>query len=392
MLSSAAFFHRPGTPWKLCLDLLQLRGSSSGWQVSSHGRVRNSYGRVSFGTLHRSGYRRPNVEGSCVMVHRLVAAAFLGPPPDPRCWQVNHLDCDPGNNHISNLQYVTHAENQKHSYTINCNRQRGPLKLVKAVWWRRCGEESWSHCSSQSEAARLLGVSPWDVSKCCRGLLRKGRGHGIWYEFETAAINETVLLPEEIWKPAQYPGIRGAIDNLLVSSHGRVSHRCGGFVSYGTRLSHGYHLVNRAGKGFLVHRLVAATFLGEPESPHKEVNHKDSNRGNNHVDNLEYVTRSENTKHAWQQRSREMRRRGSGKAVLARSATMDSSQEPWLEFDSVTKAAAHAGIPVNKISRICRRLDSAVHLKWEFRFAPEEHFEGEEWRPVLLKDARWPLS
>ncbi|CAE7901286.1 HYDIN [Symbiodinium sp. KB8] len=218
---------------------------------------------------------------------------------------------------------------------------------------------------------------------------RKGRGHGIWYEFETAAINETVLLPEEIWKPAQYPGIRGAIENLMVSNHGRVSHRCGGFVSYGTRMSHGYHLVVRSGKGLLVHRLVAATFMGEQELPDAEVNHKDSNRGNNHLDNLEYVTRSENMKHAWQQRSSDMRRKGIGKVVQARSV---KSQEPWQDFETISKAAAHAGVPCSKVSRICKGLDCAVHLKWEFRFAPEEHFEGEEWRPVVLKDVRRPST
>ena len=332
------------------------------------------------------------------MVHRLVAAAFLGPPPDPTCWQVNHLDGDRGNNHIVNLQYVTHGENQQHSYAINSNRQRGSAKFHKAVLWRPCGGESWSRCNSQREATRLLGVSQTGVSRCCRGLQRRCRGNGIWYEFEPAepaAMNDAILLPGEIWKPARYPGYGGEIDNLMVSSHGRVSHCSGGCVSYGTRMGNGYHLVLRAGKGLLVHRLVAATFLGEPESHHDEVNHKDSNAGNNHVDNLEYVTRSDNMKHAWQQRSKEpkdMRTPPNGKAVQARTVTLDSSQESWLEFGSISVAAAHTGVPCRKISLLCKGLESAVHLKWEFRFAPEECVEGEAWRPVVPKDARRPLS
>lgn len=45
------------------------------------------------------------------------------------------------------------------------------------------------------------------------------------------------------------------------------------------------------------HKLVALTFLGEPEDPTKtEVCHKDGNPGNNKVDNLYWGSHSDNTK------------------------------------------------------------------------------------------------
>ena len=43
-------------------------------------------------------------------VHRLVAQAFLGPPPDDS-YEVDHKDRNRKNNDISNLQWVTHKEN-----------------------------------------------------------------------------------------------------------------------------------------------------------------------------------------------------------------------------------------------------------------------------------------
>jgi hypothetical protein len=47
-----------------------------------------------------------------------------------------------------------------------------------------------------------------------------------------------------------------------------------------------------------VHRLVALAFYGLPKKD-QEVNHKDGNKKNNNSDNLEYITHSENVKHAF---------------------------------------------------------------------------------------------
>lgn len=51
-------------------------------------------------------------------------------------------------------------------------------------------------------------------------------------------------------------------------------------------------------KQLLVHRLVATAFLRNPQKK-RTVNHRDSNRSNNYLDNLEWATHSENALHGY---------------------------------------------------------------------------------------------
>lgn len=66
-----------------------------------------------------------------------------------------------------------------------------------------------------------------------------------------------------------------------------------------THITHqGYEGIGLAGRLYLIHRLLAEQYLLNIDNK-PCVNHKDGNKLNNSLDNLEWVTYSENTRHAF---------------------------------------------------------------------------------------------
>lgn len=105
-------------------------------------------------------------------------------------------------------------------------------------------------------------------------------------------------MDEVVWKPA--PGYA----DYEVSTHGEVR-RTRPFRNYPAGMVlrqkcdvNGYMQIalHRHGQctHFLVHRLVARTFLGEPPTSCHQTAHNDGNRKNNHLSNLRWATPSEN--------------------------------------------------------------------------------------------------
>jgi len=103
-------------------------------------------------------------------------------------------------------------------------------------------------------------------------------------------------LENEIWK-----NIPGYEETHQVSNFGRVKKKDNGILIKNRLNEKGYLIINLTlkskSKTFKVHRLVALAFLPNPLNKN-QVNHKDYNKNNNHLENLEWVSHRENSCHA----------------------------------------------------------------------------------------------
>lgn len=98
------------------------------YEINECGVLRNVKSKkIVTGYRENNGYQRVRIENKCLggvirtSIHQLVAEAFL---PNPEGLpEVNHIDTNKQNNHVSNLEWTDHIRNMKHAYANGINRK-----------------------------------------------------------------------------------------------------------------------------------------------------------------------------------------------------------------------------------------------------------------------------
>ena len=125
-------------------------------------------------------------------------------------------------------------------------------------------------------------------------------------------------------------------------------------------------------KTFRVHRLVAEVFLGVCPKGYV-VNHKDGNKQNNAIENLEYVTHSQNNQHALDTGLRSPAKNIRPSARGENNANAKLTKEIVFEILSIRKEKGYGCRRIAKILNISRGTVNAILSGRTWKDAVEEY-------------------
>jgi hypothetical protein len=264
---------------------------TTNYEVSSIGNVRNkTTGKIL--TLSKKDYIYCDIyvdkTKKNLVVHRLVADAFFGKSLDLDKNCIDHINGNHHDNRVDNLEWVSHSENVKRAHQ-NENRTSTGKKVEQ---WNYETKEYVATFESLREMSKALDVSEKNFHANLSGRTKYVNTPSGKYFFKYA--DEKILMKSE--ELDEFEKIKN-VENFLIHKDGRI-YNVKRKIFMKPRLNKGYMYIVLNEKNCPIHRLVAIQFI--PNLENKEfVNHKDGNKLNNNVDNLEWVTRSENNQHAY---------------------------------------------------------------------------------------------
>ena len=276
------------------------------YEVSTWGKIRNKKTKRE---LSRNTYRNNYIRTSLInddkktkqmTLHRLVAITFL---PNPKNKQtVNHKDHDPSNNHLFNLEWATTNEQNSHKRKIDKEKH----KLISSR--RTCRIDPVTN-EVLEEYISIRDAAKWVFDNKLTKVKSFNNGQNIKSAICSVCMGKQNMAYSYKWKYSTTDQLVVSDDewynipsHLIDGKEGYRISKCGKIKNKTGRVSKGYHKPNDYvwvsiyPKQYLLHILMAKVFLPNP-SGKPYVNHKDCDKTNANLDNLEWCTPSENTIH-----------------------------------------------------------------------------------------------
>lgn len=333
-----ATMEKPAERWKSCAP-----EGFSRYEISSLCRVRrvkddkimklrvNCYGYGSYNLVDDTG--TPGYPYAHIL------GMHIHTPNPSKKPSVDHKNRDKLDNDIdNNLLWATYTEQ-------NMNRKVTPRKTRHVLQYTQ----------------DMILVAEWDsvtlAAKSTEGLttvvirksiLRQSICGGFRWKYP-----EIEVIPGEVWKIIPFPELQG---KYLASSEGRIKRKDGklykGYVDEYVRV--GFR-INGTMRHYGIHRLAMAAFHGISDL---EVNHKNGAKADNKLTNLEYVTSSQNAKHAHDT--------GLTTRTFKPVIQLDMDGKEIARYESFIAAGIAVHTVPSNISAVCTgRTKTAKGFKWK---------------------------
>jgi len=279
--------------WEQCGTtgtMMPIKGYES-YQITRDGRIFSKKGEKSL-CLDRKGYQRVflSMKGvrKKIFVHVCVALTFLKKPNDGKKYEVNHKNKIRSDNRVENLEWVSSSDQKRHARTVGTfNSFLIPVKKFDLFG------EFLQEYPSAAAAAKGTGLIASNIIRTCKGKTKTCGG--FQWEYSNQEHERIKEVNTKGWK--KIPGF----ERYLISRKGQIYSTRQKILLKIAKTEKEYPCITIYNKGKNstrnVHRLVALAWLPNPKNL-PDVNHKDGNRQNYHVSNLEWVSKKENMRHA----------------------------------------------------------------------------------------------
>jgi len=328
------------------------------YSIREDGKIFRSVTRKSVTFHERNGYLYTHLmkivngekKRTSIAQHQILALAFI-PNPD-KLLIVRHKNGDGLDNNIDNLEWSTRKEISQKRYESETTPKGG-----RPVIQYTLDRQFVNRFESIKEASDETSCSANLIIEVCIGK-RESTKKFIWrYETEKDPFADE---EGEEWKELSN------LEDYKISSNGRIySMKTTRYMTHQKRKD-GYIRVRLGGSNYYVHKLVTRTFYGSPPDSllFPVVNHKDGDKSNNTVENLEWIEFNDNILHA-----HTTGLNSTSKPVIRYSLTGVQISK----YKSCVEAAKDAGICSVSISSACNKrkhVNTMAGSIWRFESDP----------------------
>jgi len=321
------------------------------YSISNLGNIKNNQTNKILKIQKTSGYSTiglsQNNKRNVFLIHRIVAQTFISNPENKLT--VNHKNHDTHDNRVENLEWNTQKEQNDYNYKTE-TKKRTTSRARSVICYDKQNRQNTKEFRTMAEASEWLYAqgNSKSIESCIAGIRHSINNnhvcHGYYWEYTDLKYEE---IDNEVWKEIPEDFTLGK-KNYWVSDKGRFKNNKGKLMDL--KVHRQYFGVsfknNNISKAYKLHRIIAELFVLNPENK-PFVNHIDGNKENNCSENLEWVTKSENTKHA--------HKAGLIKKTSRKINQYDKEGNFIAQFESIISAAIQLKLDKSSIGHVCAK-------------------------------------